>query len=244
LTQLTYLRAKLTTGTLGQLGTLRTLKQLHLSADNHTPIGPSMVPGLAFPASLKTLLLLSRADTRAFSVVPTGLQHLQVMCYMDGRADGPDSFFACMSQLQQLTFLYLVTNSAVGAFWPVAGPAYTALTASRKLVSFYLRADLPAGVWSHVFPATHSLPHLTHLHLSGGTISEYWVRSGPPFCLADLRSLVDCCPSLLEIAHITLHTPECGLHVRELRRLTALSSLVVNMANGRAAVALLLGIDG
>lgn len=236
LMQLTNLRAKLTADTLGQLGTLSALQELHLSADNHTPIGPSMVPGLAFPASLKTLLLLSRVDTRTFSAVPAGLKHLQVECDVEGPADGPDSFIACMSQLRQLTCLEVVTNSAVSAFWPVAGPAYTALTASSKLVSFYLRADLPEGVWSHVFPATRSLPHLTHLHLSGGTISQYWVRPGPPFALADLRSLVDCCPSLRQIGHITLHTPGCGLHVGELRRLTALSRLVVNMANARAVV--------
>jgi hypothetical protein len=234
LTQLTYLRAKLTADTLGQLGTLSALQELHLSAEDPTcttPISPSMVPELPFPASLKTLLLLSRADARLFSTVPAGLQHLQIKCDMDGPADGPESFFACLDQLQQLTCLEVATDSAVSVFWPVVGPAYSALTASSKLLRLEVCANLPAGVWSHVFPATHSLPHLTHLRLCGGTVSHFWVGFGPPFGPADLRSLVACCPSLCDIDFITLDTSSAGLHVRELRRLTALSRLSSQFLN-------------
>jgi hypothetical protein len=107
--------------------------------------------------------------------------------------------------------------------WPPAGPAYSALTASSKLVRLSTwHAKLPAGVRPYVFPASHTLPHLTYLSLS----FEGAVRNAPPSAwgAADVSSLVACCPNLQMIVDCSVRP---GMHVSELHKLTAFTNLHV-----------------
>ena len=115
-----------------QLGALTNLKALRMWAavDN---VGPKSIPGLIFPASLNTLVLMSSVEASILSVVPAGLQYLWMECDVEGPAEGPGSLLPCIARLQHLTQLQLHISN--GAIWPPAGPAYSALTAS-SLLSF------------------------------------------------------------------------------------------------------------
>jgi hypothetical protein len=77
-------------------------------------------------------------------------------------------------------------------------------------------AGVPDGVWSHVFPATHKMPHLTYLC----TGDEWGPHSA--WDAADMASLVNCCPNLCELSDIHL---SYGLHVCELHKLSVLTRL-------------------
>ena len=228
LQHLTYLNVhSLDVVNLMQLHALTNLQSLDLMvADDTTIIGPSCLPGLTFPASLKTLFLLSRVEPEVLSLLPTGLQELQVSCTVGGPVEGPGSFLHGMARLQHLTSVILLGH---GTVWPPPGPAYSALTASSKLVDIHVTDSyLPLGVWPHVFPAGRTLAHLTSLVLRG--LEDYGgsyvgnVRTSPQWGAADTSSLVSCCPSLCDLKRLPLQP---GLHVSELHKLTALTGLCV-----------------
>lgn len=190
-------------------------------ADDNIAVGPRTVLGLAFPASLTKLELLSPVEAGVLSLVPRWLKHLPVDCAGEGPVEGHGSFLSCMAKLPHLTQLEL---SPTGLDWPVAGPAYSALTASSNLVYFRMVVtSFPTGVWPYIFPCAHKLPHLTQLRVveldvgDGLVVSLRWGAS-------DLSSLVNCCPGLCCIDTLSLQP---GLHVSVLHKLTALTRVHV-----------------
>jgi hypothetical protein len=224
LKHLTYLRVHgLNDQNLLQLQHLTSLSALVM---NHHPpfaaVGPSSVPGLVFPASLKTLISWSSMEAGILSVLPTGMQELRLEVGVDGPADGPGSLLSCMPRLQHLTWLLLQAGNSLA--WPPPGPAYSAITASSNLVTLELYdCNCPDGAWSYVFPAAHKLPHLTCLKLLIVEDDDHPVdMPSPASCAVDVSSLVSCCPSLREIWGLSL---QHGLHVSVLHQLTSLQRL-------------------
>ena len=220
LQHLTFLKVnELSTENLLQLSTLTSLQELHLATgwfgDN------SDVPALALPASLNTLVLFSQAhvEARLLSFLPPGLQDLRIDGEVDGSDEGPGSFLSFVAGLQHLTRLSLQYGNIVD--WPFAGPAYSALTVSSKLVVLEMYdAYFPENIWQHVFAPMQKLPHLTSLVLWGSNDCE--PEAPPPWYASDLCSIVRCCPNLCVIETNRLQP---GLHVSELHKLTALTRL-------------------
>jgi hypothetical protein len=229
LQHLTYLRVQgMSVDNLLQLGCLTGLQELHLLGAPGVVIGPSCVPGLAFPASLQQLVIVSTMEAAVLSLVPTGLQRLYVSCKVEAPADGPGSLLYGIARLQHLTELSLecferaIVAVSHEALMPPAGAVYSALTASTKLCALDLSGfDLPQGSWPHIFPVGRLLPNLTSLKL--GIFRD---ESGTAKLVGatDLSSLVSICPSLCSIDTWYLQP---GLHVSELHRLTALTHVDV-----------------
>ena len=228
LQHLTFLRVDcLSANNLLQLGRLPKLQELEFLASDDG-VGPSSMPDFAFPASLTKLGMWSPVEAGVLSLVPKGLQALQVGCDVQSPAEGPASLLHCVAPLHELTWLSLLPHGD-GMEWPPAGPAYSAITASTGLVELELVVNqLPPGVWPYVFPSSHKLPHLTCLNLDGDDILDYGVAgtsdASQRWGAADLSSLVSCCPSLCTIHTLALQP---GLHVSELQKLTALTRLSV-----------------
>jgi hypothetical protein len=219
---------KLNVENLMQLSCLTNLQMLDLTVADDTTVGPNSVPGLVFPASLKTLFLSSTAEAGLLSLFPTGLQELNVDCDVQGPAEGPGSFLFGMARLQHLTDLLLAISSPV---WPLACPAYSALTASSNLVNLEMvDTYFPPGIWSHVFPAAHKLPHLTCLTLRSlvDDVNHGVFFPHPEWGAADLSSLVSSCPGLCSVESMYLQP---GLHVSELHKLSALKYIDVHLAS-------------
>ena len=126
-----------------------------------------------------------------------------------------------MARLQSLKYLHIKISRDL--YWPPPGPAYAAFTASSSLESLVVCAGVPGGVWLHVFPATHKLPHLTHMC----TGDEWGPHSA--WDAADMSSLVNCCPNLCELSNTHL---SYGFHVSELHKLAALTRLDVTLDSG------------
>jgi hypothetical protein len=222
LQHLTYLRAhSLSLENLVQLGSLFNLQTLYFHAGDEV-VGPKSVPGLALPASLRKLVLLSPVEAGLLSQAPIELQVLQLHSEVEGPAEGPGTFLSCMAGLQHLTFLEVSLYVA----WPLPGPAYSALTASSSLVHLDISHTCPEGMWQFIFPATRTLPHLTCLSLGDPDDENADPAAlSPSWGVAELTSLVSCCPDLCELE--CLHLP-CGLHGAELLKLTALTRLRVS----------------
>ena len=167
---LTYLRFhSLDVGNLLHLSALTSLQVLHLDVvfAGAIAVGPRSVAGMKFPASLKVLCLLCPIEAAILSLVPTGLQDLQLDCDVEDEDEdsGPGSFLSCMARLQHLTSFVMVPDGGAmngGRGWPLPCPAYSTLTASSSLVRLQLH-NPPGGIWQDVFPATRTLPHLTSL---------------------------------------------------------------------------------
>jgi hypothetical protein len=242
LTLLTYLDVMcLSVENLLQLGLLVNLQDLHLFTNSAVAVGPGSVPGLSFPSSLTKLDLSltwqdglhAKVEAGILSLLPTGLQHMDITCPVDGPVDGPGSFLSGMARLQHLTELSLETKD--GLNWPPLGPAFSALTASSKLCSLMIvEPKLPRGVWSYVFSATHKLPHLTSLCVNYNMGGIYWSDWGNPVLpsawgAADVLGLVSSSPSLFAIDHMSL---QHGAHVSELHKLTSLYQLNVSYGLG------------
>lgn len=210
---LTNIDAYFKADSLPYLSSLSALEELYLATEDSSAIGPSMLPG--FPATLTWLEVMSPVEAGIMSILPTGLQHLQIL---DG-VEGPASMFLAGMARLHLTQLYLCITG--GTDWPAPGPAYSGLTASSSLVVFEVDFDgLPAGIWPHVFPAGRTLPHLTGLitHRAG-------VEASPPSAwgAADVPSLVSCCPDL----HKFVAALQAGSHVSLLHKLTSLTECEV-----------------
>jgi hypothetical protein len=205
-----------------QLSALTGLQSLKLMTG-----GTANVPGLVFPASLKTLFLFSKAEAGVLSLVPTGLQELWIECDVEGPSEGPSSLLSLLARFQHLT--ELVVQPPGPTNWPPAGPAFSALTASTNLVSLYLNdCHLPRGMWPFVFPPSHPLPH----HTGMGFYANIEPRGLAPHSAwdaADVSALVRCCPNLREIPCIGL---QLGPHVSELHKLTALTRMQVVYGGG------------
>jgi hypothetical protein len=227
---------------LSQLGTLINLQELCLVGDDDAvgpTIGPDSVPGLVFPASLKKFELLERFEAGLLSLLPEGLQSLNLLGVMEfeDHAEGHGSFPSCLSRLQHLTSLSLLPANRIQ--WPPAGPAYSALTASSSLVQLVLcHTGMPDGVWQHVFPAACRLPFLTRLDLESAKNASHWVALAPSWDDADFCRLVSCCPNLCEVGGMTLkvelhfsglHNEHHELRVPELQKLTCLTRLRVRL---------------
>jgi hypothetical protein len=213
LQHLTYLQTeRLSVENLLQLSCLTNLQVLHVLGAGEIAgdivVGPSSVPGLMFPGSLRMLGLYSKFEAAVLSLVPTGLQQLLI-----GRGvEGPGSFLSCVAPLQHLTMLALADGE--GLLLPPAGPVYSALTTSSKLVTLDLfGVDLPLASWPHIFSATRRLQHLTSLGLRL-VVDEF----GEPTRMgaAELSCLVSCCPSLSVVGTLCLQP---GRHMSELHSL-------------------------
>jgi hypothetical protein len=154
------------------------------------------------------------------------LQDLWIECDISSPAEGPGSFLSGMARLQHLTRLHVQPQWDLELEWPLAGPAYSALTVSSNLVSLELHnLRLPDEcVWQHVFPAAHKLPQLTCLYIDDGY--RAWGALPPPSAwdAADVSSLVGCCPNISSVDTITL---QHGTHVSELQKLKGLTDLCV-----------------
>lgn len=223
LQRLTYLYVSgLSVENVVQLVALSSLKELHLRANSDQAVGPSSVPGMAFPASLTKLMLLSPVEAGILSVVPTGLLHLSMPDVVEGPAVGPGSFLSGLGRLHHLNVLFV--DGGDGLKWPPPGPAYSALTVSSSLDSLSIYGNqLPAAVWPFVFPAARTLPQLTYLYINNKQAGT-GVDPDLPQALgaAELASIISCCPNLCHIALPLQHGP----HVSELQRLTALTTVV------------------
>jgi hypothetical protein len=206
-----------------QLQTLSSLRVLHLwTADNVGTVGPDSVPGLMLPASLKALFLLSPVQAALMSFVPTTLRSLTITCDVRGPAQGPGSFLSSLDRMLQLTSLFLERGSSFS--WPPPGPAYSALTASSRLVRLQLcnvDPGVAGAIWSYVFPSGRKrrrLQWFRHLLPTGNTM---WSE-------AELRRLITCCPKLSDLGVLWLQP---GVHASQLRKLTALTGLQVLQAS-------------
>jgi hypothetical protein len=219
-----------------QLSGLTNLQELGYTADywgTSLAVGPSSVPGLTLPGSLKKLWLSAPVEASILSVVPAGLQALSIDSPMEGPSEGPGLLLSCMARLQHLTGLNLTPMSS-SLRWPPAGPAYSALTASSNLVDLSLaESSFPLGVWPYVFAGVHRLPHLTALNVQEADDSDVSADSNP-WTAADLSSLVSCCPSLCSV-HRLFAQP--GLHVSELHKLTALTYIAIDFAANATSAA-------
>ena len=234
LTRLTHLCMALAAENLTQLGLLTNLEQLSLyeGDSNHTATGPSSMPDLVFPASLTQLSLCCSVEAGVISLVPDTLESLEMGGAVEGPTDGPGSLMACLSRLQQLTYLYLDLED--GMSWPPPGPAYSALTASSDLVYLQL-INPPAGVWSYVFPEGHKLPQLDLFGTKALTLDQVFeIDASSAWGAADLRSLVSCCPNLFEFLEDPLHLLH-GSHVSVLHKLTCLTNLSLMYGAGDLA---------
>jgi hypothetical protein len=212
-----------------QLGSLSRLQVLCFSAAGDVAVGPRSAPSLLFPTSLTMLVLSSPIEAGLLSLVPTGLQDLRLKCDVEGPAVGPSSFLSGMDRLQHLTSLSVEANC--GLDWPLACPAYSALTASSSLVHLaMLDTAWPEGIWPYVFPSQRTLPHLA---TAAFHVQQYhninYAAPAPPWGARDLVSLVNCCPSLRQVSALPL---QHGLHVAELHKLTGLDSLHVKYDAG------------
>lgn len=175
-------------------------------------VGPDSVPGLMLPASLTALFLLSLVQAAFLSLAPTTLQRLTIKGDAEGPAEGPVSWLSGLDRLQHLTCLDLLQSGSFLCQPP--GPAYSALTASSSLVHLFLQLWDPVGmhgIWKYVFPSGRKLPDLKVI----GFACTSWG-------VADLRSIISCCPSLSDVFKLWLE-PE--VQVSELHALTALKSL-------------------
>jgi hypothetical protein len=224
LQHLTYLKVlSLSIENVTQLGALTDLQELHWELASDTAVGPKSVRGLAFPASLKKLSVASSAEVGVLSLLPTGLQDLQMAC----KLEGPGSFLSCIGRLQRITSLVMVAGEGFGPDWPPPGPAYSALTASSDLACLQLY-NPPDDIWQVVFPATRNLPHLTSFTFAhDATKVEDVDYFSPPLLwhARDLSSLVSCCPNLCRIDGIWI---EHGQDVAVLGKLLALTGLSVS----------------
>ena len=228
LQHLTYLQTeRLSVENLLQLSCLTNLQALHVLGAGEIAsdivVGPSRVPCLVFPSSLQVLTIKQSCESAVFSLVPTGLQKLEVICHVDGPADGPGSFLSGIARLQRLT--ELVIKECEGLALAPAGPTYSALTASSNLVALDLiGVVLPLVTWPHILSATRRLQHLTSLWLQP-VVDEFGKPT--PMGAAELSCLVSCCPSLCDVTSPSRHSGPAAwahwLHVSELHKLTALT---------------------
>ena len=229
LKHLTCLKAhKLSAESLGQLGPLTKLQELVLSA-NISPVGPSTVPGLTFPASITKLAFVMRTPVEAaiLSLLPAELKHLAVWCHVEGPAEGPGSFLSGMARLQHLTHLDLGSPRPISL--PPPGPAYSALTASSALIEFKMYAGLlPEGVWPFMFHVPNKLPHLTSLNMYDDNFGGDTVLASA-WRAADVCSVVGCCPNLRKLPQTCM---QHGQHVSDLRYLTGVTSLMLGYGAG------------
>ena len=81
-----------------QLSGLTSLQWLQLCAGNER-FGPSSVPGVLFPASLETLFLSSPVESGILSLVPSGLNHLEIDCDVEGPTEGYGSALSFLGRL-------------------------------------------------------------------------------------------------------------------------------------------------
>jgi hypothetical protein len=212
-----------------QLSTLTNLQEAHLDfAIVDFPVGLAMFDDLSFPASLTKLVLCSMVEADMVSAAPAELKHLELLSLVDGPDEEAESLLFCLGRLQHLTALCI--EPVGGLDWPPAGPAYSALTASSSLVSLVLRStNIPGCAWPHVFCMPNQLLHLTSLHVDE---EQEWGASTnvSAWGAAGVSSLITCCPNLCEVEF----TLQPGLHISELHKLTALTSLEVRFSSGIA----------
>lgn len=193
-------------------------------------VGPSGFPDLALevlPASLTKLVLLSPVEAGLLSLAPTGLQHLQLVCDVEGPGEGPGSLLSCVARVTCLTGLILQPPNSLEFEWPSCGAAYAALTASSNLVHLdMVDPSFPGteSVWLHIFHAVRKLPHLTSLTLHAAS-DDVAYNARPSWGAADLSRLVSCCAGLC-VAEPLFMEPQA--YVSELRKLAAETSLHVH----------------
>lgn len=104
----------------------------------------------------------------------------------------------------------------------VSASAFAAVTASSSLQHFSLKVwDYPQPpeqlqIWQHMFPAGHTLPHLTSLVLECRV---------PP--VSHLQLMVQCCPALCRLHLSSASQAEAWMHLGALQSLRRLTSLQV-----------------
>lgn len=194
--KLEYVKLMLSHGNLLQLGKFSSLQALHLWTADDIVVGADIVPGLMLPASLTALFLLSPVQAAFLSLARTTLQRLTIQSDVEGPAERPGSLLSGLDRFKHLTCLDLAQSRAESFLCPPPGPTYSALTASSSLVHLFLQLWDPVGmhgIWKYVFPSGRKLPDLKVI---GFSCTSWGV--------ADLRSLISCCPSLSDVFKLWL----------------------------------------
>jgi hypothetical protein len=208
------------------LQALTGLVDLQLVATAGVQFGDEDIPTASILAGMHRLTCLALHGCKMEPGVLADKTQLQRLdCFMvsiSGGATGVSQLLSNLQHMQQLTTLYLAyTLRTVEEASPPAA-AYSALTASSKLVDLVLtRSRLPAGAWQHVFPTGRQLPHLQELKISWCRQYQQDDASAP-----DGSRLVSCCPGLQ-----TLHMqglPYSAEWLTALQRLSELHTLYID----------------
>jgi hypothetical protein len=207
----------LSSNNLAQLGGLTNLQVFTLCNiighdDPSLIVGPSSVPGLALPASLTRLRLLSPVEAGLLSLVPTGLQALHVECDVEDASSWSGSFLSGMGQLQHLTQLYIQAPDSF--IWPPVplGVLHTRL--SQPAASWHtlhcMVLNLPAASGSTCFlPHASSRTSLLYALTMDGAhlILAYGVQRT---CLASSAAAETCAELTGCVCSMGLMCPSCS----------------------------------
>jgi len=226
LQQLTYLALRdymgplLNTRSLEHISCLVNLQGLLI--DSKVLLSPSTIPGISRLTALTTLSLEDVQLDLVCLQDCTQLQELVLTAVTIISADGAAGAAALHTLVGRLGQLQSLQLCDLQYDWHIATAAYSSLTASSKLQKLILIvADLPPGVWRHVFPPDRQLPALQGfaLHCTSWITEE----SPPPAALGtdDISCLISCCPGLRDV---DIHM-QPGSQLAEFAKAAGLTSL-------------------
>jgi Leucine-rich repeat (LRR) protein len=184
------------------------------------------VPKAGFLTALRSVMLTGcRLQVKALSSC-TQLQELSLDCVQDWGGATVQELLVVVSQLSQLTVLGLQTKGLKLTQPPPAADAFTALTASSKLVKLFLRLGGEAPPDCTLFK-----PGAVHPKLRAAGLQ--WP------CQPQIQQLCSCCPSLeILVCHLTSNFSNTAL--QPLLQLSALTRL--DVSNVGAAVATVVNV--
>lgn len=207
---------------MGFLESIPSLLQLELRAE--VRLAPGNTSGFILPASLKDVSLTFVVLSPAVLAAATQLTRLVLEeVNVDGGSglSGGSCLLEALSKLQHLDTFH-VWGAEVD--WPPASPAYSALLASSRLRDVVLHCQLPLGAAAQVFARSDKLQFLLELVIQ---------QQVTPWSVADVSSVVSCCPALLELnLEIPTDTWADDLVLTALSQLTSLTGLFLEVDVG------------